>query len=90
MAKKKIIDVKGPGTVNICMAQNWIRHFKEGDTILEDKPRSGRPSVVKDEALLDMVGQQSTISTHALLAELGPSQSTINQHLHKLGLVNRL
>lgn len=37
---KEINDVKGPGTV------------KEGDTSLKDQARSGRSSVLEDEALV--------------------------------------
>ena len=49
----------------------------------------GRPSTVEDKALLKMAEQQPCTSTCMLSLELGPSQSTINQHLHKFGLVNR-
>ncbi len=49
--------MKSPGTINKYVEQNWFRHFKEGDTSLKDKPKSERPSVVEDEALLEMVEQ---------------------------------
>lgn len=38
------------GTVNECVVQNWFRRYKKGDTSLQDKPRSKRPSAVEDEA----------------------------------------
>ena len=81
VAGKEINDVKDPGIVKKRVAQNWFRPFKEVATRLEDKLRSERPSVVEDEALLEMVEQPST-STSTCSAELGPSQSTINQHFH--------
>ena len=56
-AAKEMNDVEVPGTVNECAVQNWFRRFKEGDTNLEDKSKSERPSVVEDEALLEMVRQ---------------------------------
>ena len=56
------------GTVNKCVAQNWLRHFKESHTSLEDKPRSGKP-VMEDEVLLEMVEQPST-NTCTLLVEM--------------------
>ena len=52
-AAKEINDVERPKTG----AQNWFRHFKECGTSLNDKLRSGRPSVVEDETLLEMVEQ---------------------------------
>ena len=45
-AAKEISEMKGPGTINEYMAQNWFRRFKEVDTTLEDKPKSQKPSVV--------------------------------------------
>ena len=71
------------------MAQNWFRHFKEGETSLEHQPNSRKLVVKENDALLKMVEQQPSTSTWSLLAELSPSQSTINQDLYKLGLVNR-
>ena len=44
---------------------------------------------VEDEAFLEIVVHQPRTSSHTLLAELDLSQSGINQHLHKLSLVNR-
>ena len=77
---KGINDVENPGTANELVEQNCFRRFKEGDTNLKDKPRSGH-SVFEDEALFEMTEQQPSTSTHTLLAELGPSQNTINRHL---------
>ena len=53
------------------------------------KLRSRRPTVAEDEALLELVEQQPSTSSHTLLAELDPSQSVLNQYLYKLGFVNR-
>ena len=49
---KEINYVEGPGTVNNCVAQKWFRCFKEVDTSLKDKPRTGKTSVVKDRPSL--------------------------------------
>lgn len=76
--KQEISDAEGSRTVSGHVAQNWFRCFKEGDASLEDKPRLGRPSVVEDEALFDMVEQQPSTNTCTLLEELCPSQYTIN------------
>ncbi|CAI9724390.1 Hypothetical predicted protein [Octopus vulgaris] len=73
VAAEEINDVEGPGTVDEHMAQKWFRRFKECNISLKDKPRSGRPSVVEDETLLEVVEQPNT-STRTLLAERGPSQ----------------
>ena len=71
------------------MSQLWFKRFSSGDVNLEDQPRSGRPSVVDDDTLRQAVEEQPCTSTRRLSAELGPSQPTIQRHLHQLGLVNR-
>lgn len=88
-AAKEINDVEGSGTINVYVTKNWFRHFKIGDTSLEHKPRSGSPSVVVDESLLEMVEHKPSTSTCTLSIECGPSQSTINQQHHRLVLVNK-
>ena len=45
-------------------------------------------SFLEDGVLLEMSKQQPSICTCILSAKDGPSQSTINQHLHKFNLVN--
>ena len=44
-------------TVNERVAQNWSRRFKEGNTNLKNKSRPGRPYVMENEVLLEMVEQ---------------------------------
>lgn len=44
---------------------------------------------MEDEALFEVVEQQPSTSTPTLLAELGPTQSIINSHNHKLDLEYR-
>ena len=86
-AVKEMNNAEDPRTVYELVAQTWLRPLKEDDTSLEDKRRSGRPFVMKDEALLERVEQQPSTITRTLLAKIDPSQHL--QHLHKLSLVNR-
>ena len=51
--KKEMMWKAGLGMVNECVTQNWFRYFKESDISLENKPRSGGPSFVENEALLE-------------------------------------
>ena len=46
--------------------------------------------MVKNEVLLLAVKNQPATSTRRLSAELGPHYSTIDHHLHQLGLHNTL
>ena len=70
-------------------ARWWFRRFKQGDTSLEDQPRSGRAFVVNKEELRVVVEQQPSSSTRRLSGDLGPSRRTIARHLHNLGFVCR-
>lgn len=88
-AAAEICDVEGEGVVNKTAAAKWFKRFNNGETSLADLPRSGRPSTVNNEALRELVEQQPQTSTRRLSAELGPSKSTIDRHLHQIGLVNR-
>ena len=72
-ATKEINNMEGPLTVNKCVAQNWFRHFHEGDTSFEDNPRSERTSIEEDETLFEMVEQQLSTIFQTLSTELGPS-----------------
>ena len=73
-------------------ARRWFRRFKlEGTTldILEDKPRTGRPSIVDQEELQAAVEESPGSSTYALSDQLGPSQKTIWRHLKELGFESK-
>ena len=58
--EKEINNAEGRGSVNKLVAQNWFRHFKEGDTSLVDWPKSGRLSFVENEALLEWLIDSQT------------------------------
>ncbi|XP_014787320.1 histone-lysine N-methyltransferase SETMAR-like [Octopus bimaculoides] len=78
-SSKKINDVDHSGNVNERVAQNLFRRFKEDDFRFEEKPRSGKPSVVEDEAFLEMIEQQPITSARTLTVEVIPSQRTTNR-----------
>ena len=60
-AVKEMNNVEGSGTIKERLKQNWFRRFKEGDISLENNSMSGRPFIVEDEALFEMVEQQSNV-----------------------------
>ena len=86
---KKICEIEGPGIVSKTTAAEWFKRFNEGDTSLEDKSRSGRPSVPVNETLLQSIQQKPHTSTRELASDIGTSQSTIVRHLHELGFANK-
>jgi transposase len=62
-AVKKICEVEGEDVISNRTAQNWFKRFNDGDTSLEDEPRSGSPVTVDSEALREAVGANSATST---------------------------
>ena len=88
----KNTDCKGSGKrkndvkCQVTVVQNWFSRFKESNTSLKNKTRSGRSSVVEDEASLEIAEYQPSTSTCSLSAELGLSPNTANRHSYKLGL----
>lgn len=88
-AAQKICEVEGEGSISIRAAQKWFKKFNEGDTSLDDQPRSGRPVSTDSEALRELVEANPATSTRRLSAELGTPQTTVIRHLHQLGKVNR-
>ena len=84
-AVKEICDVEGVGAVSKSTANNWFRRFQNGDTDLKDRPRTGRPKELDDEALLEEVGEDPKASARDLSAVLSCHYSTVDRHLRQLG-----
>ena len=54
-AAHEINDVEGQGNMTKMTASRWFKRFNDGDTTLEDKPRSGRPSSFDEDTLREQV-----------------------------------
>lgn len=87
-AAEEICAVEGEGLVHRNTAALWFKRFKSGDTSLQDEPRSGRPSVVDDEELLECVKQDPHATTRVLSTVVGASNATVSRHLRKLDVQN--
>lgn len=85
----EICAAEGEGTVSKSTVEFWFRRFKQGNTSLEDEPRSGRPPIVDSETVRQAVEASPQTSTRRLSAELGCSQKTAHRKLVELGKVNR-
>ena len=81
--------------VNERTCRKWFVRFKERDFSLVDRPRSGHPSVVDEEALKKHVNDDPTKTTSVLATVAAVPgvetchQSTIARHLHRIGKTNR-
>ena len=88
-AAKAINDVEGEGTTSKSAAGRWFKRFNEGDMDLEDKPRSGRPSVLDKSDLQAALDLEPSSSTRELAEELGVSQMTVVRKLHEFDFVHK-
>ena len=64
---------------------SWYKRFKDGDESLEDETHGNRPAAFDDQLLLDELDLDPTQTTRQLAAKIGCSNSTIDNHLEKLG-----
>ena len=80
----------GEDTVNRQTCYNWFKKFKYGDFSLQDEPHPGRDSTIDDEVLLQLIEDDPRLTIRELAQQLGCSHTTIANHLHALGKVNKL
>ena len=89
-AARNICAAIGDGTVADRTCRDWFKRFREGDTSLEDQPRSGRPLECDVAQLKALVEDNPRLTTRELAAMLGCSYSTIDRHLNEMGKVSKL
>jgi histone-lysine N-methyltransferase SETMAR len=76
--------------ISLRSIQSWFARFREGNRDLSDQPRSGRPSVVDEARLLELVKANPRQTTSELALELDCSKTVISDHLRQLGCVWKL
>ena len=85
----EINGAKGETIVNQSTVSRWFKRFAADDINLVDKTRSGCPCVMKGENLHASLGKEPMSSTRDLAKNLGVSQGTILNYLHKFDYVNK-
>lgn len=70
--------------------QRWFKKFASGDRNLKNAPKSGRPSKLDDELLKSLVESDPQQSIEELSKKIGSPWSTVQEHLKRIGLVNRM
>ena len=76
---------KGPGVVSLRTVEEWFAKFKRGQGSIDDRPKSGRPPIIDEAALLAAIEADPTLSTRMLAEDFGCSHVQISRILHKLG-----
>ena len=70
--------------------QNWFAKFRSGNFDVEDAPRSGRPVEADEDTIKALIDANRRITTREIAERLNLSNSTVHDHLKRLGLISKL
>lgn len=87
--QKKICTVYGEGAVTDRTCQKWFAKFRAGDFSLDHAPRLGRPVEVDSSQIETLIENNQRYTTREIADILKVSKSSVENHLHQLGYVNR-
>lgn len=85
VAARKICTAFGDDAVSDRTAQKWFKKFSSGDLSLTDEARSGRPKIINNEDIQQVVEANSRTTCLELAERFNVSDETIRLHLHQLG-----
>ena len=69
--------------------QKWFAKFRVGDFLLDNAPRSGRPVEVYSDQIETVIENNQCYTMREIANTLKISKSSVENHLHQLGYVNR-
>ncbi|VDL72276.1 unnamed protein product [Nippostrongylus brasiliensis] len=75
----------GEGVVSMSTVHDWFKKFKAGHYEVEDKERSGRPSVLNNDELREQVEGDPCQTAREMSSKLGCHHSTVVRHLAEIG-----
>ena len=87
--QKKICAVYGEGAVTDQTCQKWFAKFHAGDSSLDDAPRLGTPVEVDSNQIETLIENNQRYTTREIADILKISKSSVENHLHQVGYVNR-
>ncbi|CAG0901146.1 unnamed protein product [Darwinula stevensoni] len=71
--------------VHYSTVSRWLKRLESGDTTFRDRPRSGLPSTVDDEALRNALNAKPNATTRESATILGVTHMSIGNHLNDPG-----
>jgi [histone H3]-lysine36 N-dimethyltransferase SETMAR len=75
----------GPDTVSERTCRRWVAQYTDGNFVVDDKERSGRPSLDINDAIQQQLDVVKYATTRTIAEELGVSHITIGNHLREMG-----
>ena len=89
-AAKKLRDVYGEKALKDRQCRNSFDKFRSGDFSLKDEQRSGRPNEIDDNQIKTIIKSDRHVSVRDIKKMLKIQKSTIDRHIQRLGLVDKL
>jgi len=76
----------------VCMGassvRRWVKHFKDGNTIIQDQPRSGRPRTASTERnkkrFDEIIKEDRRVTLDAIATKLGMGHSAVQEKIGSL------
>jgi [histone H3]-lysine36 N-dimethyltransferase SETMAR len=65
--------------------RRWVAQYTDGNFVVDDKERSGRPSLDINDAIQQQLDVVKYATTRTIAEELGVSHITIGNHLREMG-----
>ena len=82
--------VYGEGVIGESTARKWFAKFKNGNFVIDNTPRTGRPSEFDEDHLKALLKEESGQTSRELTEKLNCDQTTILNHLNSMGFVEKL
>ena len=78
---------------DVCMGassvRRWVKHFKDGNTSIQDQPRSGRPRTASTEPnkkrLDEIIKEDRRVTLDAIATKLGIGHNAVQEMIGSLG-----
>jgi len=89
LAHLTLKEIYGKNVLSESQCKVWFKRFKNGDRSLTDLSKTGRPSILDNEALQELVesNPRQTAEEMALILHCG--EQTVRDHLHHIGKTYR-
>jgi transposase len=90
--RRQLCEVYGEHAISDSVVRRWVRHFNERRENVHDDPQSGRPSLVNEDLVRALVGEDSREQTihHFVTLPAFSTNSMTTRSKKKRGLHRRL
>jgi len=75
----------GVGTVSKRTCERWISNFRENNFNTDDQVRKGRPSLDKDEKIIEFLTEDTRATTRNIAEGIYQDKTTVCRHMNSMG-----